>query len=150
MRRSGWTALALVLAFMLASGLVLLTQGEVLMGLFSDKEAPASPRFVETGVLLLTIAAGFLMFDAGRAVLLGALAGLKDTRVPMLMQAFGFWGVGLGSAWIFAAPAGLGAIGVWLGITVGTIAAFVPLLVRWRLATTDRGLRPLLAAASGA
>ena len=69
---------------------------------------------------------------------------------PMLMQAFGFWGVGLGSAWVMAAGTGLGAAGVWLGITIGTMAAFAPLLMRWRLATTDRGLRPLLSAASGA
>ena len=78
LRRSGWTALGLALLFMVGSGLLLLAQGEAFMGLFSDAEAPASSRFVETGVLLLTIAAGFLMFDAGRAVLLGALAGLKD------------------------------------------------------------------------
>ncbi len=44
---------------------------------------------------MLGIAAVFQLFDGVQAAVAGALRGLKDTRVPMLIAAVSYWGVGL-------------------------------------------------------
>jgi MATE family multidrug resistance protein len=61
----------------------------------------------------------------------GALRGLKDTRMPMLITAFAYWGVGMPiGAWL-AFGAGHGVRGMWMGLIAGLTAAAVLLLARW-------------------
>ncbi len=62
----------------------------------------------------------------------GALRGLNDTRVPMLFAAVSFWLIGFPSAYVLAFPAGLGAVGIWIGFSLA-VATFAALLV-WRFA----------------
>jgi MATE family multidrug resistance protein len=65
----------------------------------------------------------------------GALRGLKDTRVPMVITTFAYWGVGMPVGWWLAFKAGLGARGMWMGLIAGLSMAAVLLTSRfWRLA----------------
>ena len=50
---------------------------------------------VELAVTFLAFAALFQLADGAQAVGSGMLRGLHDTRVPMLIAAFGYWGIGL-------------------------------------------------------
>ncbi len=61
------------------------------------------------------------------------LRGLHDTRVPMLISAVGYWGVGLPVAAVLAFVWDLRAPGVWLGMTAGLFTVAALLLARWRL-----------------
>ena len=65
----------------------------------------------------------------------GALRGLNDTRVPLLIAAFSFWIVGFVSSYGLAFSAGLGAIGVWIGLSLGTGVFAVLLLWRFHVLT---------------
>ena len=55
----------------------------------------------------------FQIVDGMQTVGSGCLRGLKDTRVPMLAAAFGYWGIGFPTGYVLAfhfglAPAGCG------------------------------------------
>ena len=44
---------------------------------------------------LLTMAGVFQVFDGLQVSGSGALRGLRDTKIPMLITAFAYWGVGM-------------------------------------------------------
>ena len=128
--RAGWTSLALGTAFMVGVALVFLLFSEELIGLFL--EGSGGPHIVALGASLLLVAAAFQVFDGGQAILHGALAGLKDTRVPMVLTVVAYWGVGLAAAWGLGFPTGWAAPGVWVGIALGLATVCLLLLLRWR------------------
>jgi MATE family multidrug resistance protein len=86
-------------------------------------------------IRLLAFAAMFQVADVIQVTCISALRGYKDTRIPMFIMLFSFWGVGLplGYALTFTDllwPA-LGAAGFWVGLTAGLTSASV--LLGWRL-----------------
>jgi MATE family multidrug resistance protein len=84
---------------------------------------------------LLGYAAVFQVPDGIQALSNGALRGLKDTRMPMIITVVAYWGVGLPlGAWL-GLHRGLGAPGLWVGLIFGlTVAATLLALRFWRLA----------------
>ena len=55
---------------------------------------------------------------------------LNDTRVPLLFAAVSFWLIGFTGCWLFGFTLGLGAYGIWIGLSIG-IAVYAVLLI-WR------------------
>ena len=53
------------------------------------------PEVARLSATLLLFVVFFLLFDALQATCVGTLRGYKDTRVPMLIALFSYWGVGL-------------------------------------------------------
>lgn len=80
--------------------------------------------------LLLLVLALSQPFDYLGTVIAGALRGMKDTHVPMLISIGSFWGVAV------AVGAGLGfgldreGLGVWIGLAAGTVLFCLMLAVR--------------------
>ena len=84
---------------------------------------------------LLVLAALFQFSDGIQVAANGALRGLKDTRIPMLITTFAYWGVGMPVGWWLAFPQGLGARGMWMGLIAGLSMAAILLSRRfWKLA----------------
>jgi MATE family multidrug resistance protein len=81
----------------------------------------------------MKVAAAFQLFDGIQAVAAGALRGLQDTRVPMLIAIFSYWLPGFGTAiWLgFFTP--YAGTGVWIGLAAGLIFAAGLLTWRWTL-----------------
>lgn len=91
---------------------------------------------LQIAATLLVFAAAYQVFDAVQAACAGALRGLHDTRVTMLVTFLSYWVIGLAGGytlaytdWLTAAP--LGVNGFWLGIVMGLSLA--ALLLIWRL-----------------
>ncbi|GAA0914910.1 MATE family efflux transporter [Luteibacter anthropi] len=82
----------------------------------------------------LLILAGFFQFSDGIQVASnGALRGLKDTRVPMVITLFAYWFVGMPIGWWLAFQHNLGARGMWMGLIAGLSMAAILLFARfWR------------------
>lgn len=77
-------------------------------------------------VQLLYMAAVFQLSDGLQVSGYGALRGLKDTKIPMFVNLFAYWIVGIPVAWLLGFPAGYGAQGLWTGLIIGlTIAAIL-------------------------
>ena len=92
---------------------------------------PANRAVVSSAVLFLGFAAMFQMFDGVQVSAAGALRGLKDTHLPMLISLFAYWGVGMTTGITLAFGLDWGGRGLWAGLVVGlTVAAA---LLSWRL-----------------
>ncbi|MCC3317170.1 MATE family efflux transporter [Nocardia africana] len=78
---------------------------------------------------LLLIAVVLQFFDAAQNIGNGLLRGLEDTRAGFRLSLVGYWVVGLPTALLLAFPLGLGARGVWWGLTAG-LAATAALMLR--------------------
>ncbi|MFZ1102277.1 MAG: MATE family efflux transporter [Hyphomicrobiaceae bacterium] len=138
-RRAGIAAIGLAAAFMAVMTLLVAIFRHAIPSLFLGAEAAA-----ETAALaatLLALGATFFLTDGIQTVAAGALRGLNDTRVPLAIAAFSYWIAGFAVSYVLAFPVGLGAIGVWIGLSIGT-TAFAALLV-WRFhALTHAGYMP--------
>ncbi|HJS30782.1 MAG TPA: MATE family efflux transporter [Alphaproteobacteria bacterium] len=143
-RRAGWTAAALAGAFMAIMALGMWTLPRLVVSIFVELANPDNAPVVELAVAILAVAALFQIFDGLQAVGQGALRGLKDTRVPMLIAAFGYWGVGFPTSVVLGFAVGLEGVGIWLGLALGLAA--VAGLALTRFARRDR----LLLAGQGA
>ena len=82
---------------------------------------------------LLLIGATFFITDGLQTIGAGALRGMNDTRVPLLFAAVSYWGIGFCSAYALAFHTALGAAGVWIGLSVGTLVYATLLVWRFRL-----------------
>jgi MATE family multidrug resistance protein len=138
--RAGLMALVMGGAFMLAMATLMWTAPVAIVGLFVDAEDPANAAVVHAAVTFLTVAALFQIFDGGQVIGAGALRGLKDTRWPMAFAAFAYWAVGGTLALALGFGAGLGGLGVWLGLA-SSLAVAAALMIGRFLALQHRGRR---------
>lgn len=128
-RRAGWMATGLGAAFMVGSALLFWLAPEAVVWVYAG--ADPQPEVAALAASLLGVAAVFQLFDGVQASVAGALRGLKDTRVPMLIAAFSYWGVGLTVGGTLGLGMGLGAPGLWWGLTLGLATAAVGLSARF-------------------
>jgi MATE family multidrug resistance protein len=143
-RRAGFAALALGASFMMVmTGLVALAR-DVLPVLFLGTQTPETAATFELTALLLLVGMFFFIADGLQTVAAGALRGLNDTRVPLLFATFSFWMVGFTACWWLGFRADLGAVGVWIGLTIGIVVYAVLLVTRFHL-LTQRGYMPEVA-----
>jgi MATE family multidrug resistance protein len=104
---------------MMACGLLIWMAPRAIAGIYLDLQNPANHV---TGVIvieLLAVAAVFQVFDGIQVIAAGALRGYRDTAVPLLIAALGYWGIGFTGGWFLAFPLSCGPIGLWLGLAGG-------------------------------
>lgn len=123
---AGWAALALGAGFMALAGLTFVAAPRSIIRPFTHDAA-----VIAVGVSLLRVAAAFQLFDGIQVVATGVLRGLGDTRTPMLCNLAGHWGLGLPLAYALCFIAGMGVVGVWIGLSSGLIAVGLVLLAVW-------------------
>ena len=122
MRRAGFAALAIGVAFMSAMSLLIALFPAFLAGLFLDRGMAGSAEVLALAASLLYVAAAFQIVDGMQAICAGALRGLNDTRIPMAAAAVGYWMIGFGVGWTLGFAVGWGAIGIWIGLALGLAA----------------------------
>jgi multidrug resistance protein, MATE family len=131
-RQAGFIALAVGLGIMSTTAMLMLTFPLELTLLFQLDPGNADDAVVIALVVqLLSIGALFQIFDGAQAIGAGVLRGYKDTRVPMVLAALGYWGVGFTVAWTLAFPIGLGPEGLWWGLATGLATAAILLCGRF-------------------
>ena len=138
-RAAGVVGIGASLLVMSATATLYLTAPRWVVALYLDLDDPRNAAVVAHAVAFLGVAAAFQLFDGLQVSALGALRGLKDTRVPMLITLVSYWFVGLGSGAWLAFARGLEGLGLWWGLVAGLAVAsgalsvrFVVLLRRWR------------------
>lgn len=88
---------------------------------------------------LLIVAALFQLFDGGQVVMLGALRGLSDVKIPTLIALFSYWVVSLPTGYFCAFYLGWNELGVWMGYLVGL--ALAASLLFWRFLYLSKKLQ---------
>jgi MATE family multidrug resistance protein len=131
-RLAGSIALALGIGFMTLTAIVMWLVPRALLSAFLDTAAPGNAEVVQLAVAFLAVAAIFQIVDGAQAVALGVLRGLHDTRVPMVFALVGYWVIGFPLGLLLAFRAGLGGVGIWIGLAAGLAIVAVLLLWRWQ------------------
>jgi len=143
-RLAGWTAIVMGTGFMALTAALFLAIPQALVTIFLDRSDPANATALLLAATYLGIAGIFQLVDGAQVVAAHSLRGLSDTRTPMLLAIFGYWFVGLPTAYVLGFVFDLRGIGVWLGLATGL--AFVAILLVSRFALRGRlGLMKTLA-----
>lgn len=117
----GLLALALTLCTQLTSAFVMLVFPEWIVAIYTR-----DPVVTAIAVNLLFLAAIFQISDGVQACCAGALRGLKDTRVPMVITMLAYWGIGLPLSYHLGIRTGADPAGLWIGFIAGlTVAALL-------------------------
>jgi MATE family multidrug resistance protein len=120
-RRAAFAGYALALLTQSLSALVLLFGNHLLVALYTRDAAVAA-----LAASLLLYAAAFQFPDGIQVLSAGALRGLKDTRRPMFLAAFAYWGIGMPLGAGLGLYLGWGPRGMWIGLIAGlTVAALL-------------------------
>jgi MATE family multidrug resistance protein len=125
--RAGWTAMLLGTGFMGCMAIAFLLAPQAIVRIYTR-----DPVLIPPASALLFVAAFFQLFDGMQTVATGALRGAGDTRTPMLCHFFFYWAVGLPLGAYLCFRAGLGAPGLWAGLSVALILIGSALLYFWR------------------
>jgi MATE family multidrug resistance protein len=119
-RFTGFTSLALAIIIMACLSVLLIFYPTRIAGFYTN-----DTTVKEIAVQLLSMAAIFQIFDGLQVVAMGALRGLKDTRIPMLLNLISYWLVGLPVGYLLGIAGPFGAKGLWTGFITGLLIAAI-------------------------
>jgi len=125
-RRAGLVGIGLTLVSQTISCALMLGLPGPIASMYSS-----DPAVVASAALLIHYAAAFQISDGIQVSSNGALRGLKDARMPMLITGFSYWCVGMPVGWFLAFPMGLQAPGMWVGLIAGLSFAAALLFSRF-------------------
>jgi len=131
MARGGIVALGISVVLALVTVVFFVSFPEALISMFLDPDDPARADIILTGVILLIMAALFQLVDGTQVVALGLLRGVQDTKVPMILAAISYFGVGMPAAYVLGFTLGFGGAGIWTGLVLGLAVAAVLLNYRF-------------------
>lgn len=106
--------------FLNMSDTMLITENEAVIGIAAQ---------------LLLVAAVFQISDGIQVVVLGALRGLQDVKVPTVITFVSYWIIGFPISYYLGHYTGLEAAGIWIGLLAGLTAAALFLYLRFNYLT---------------
>ncbi len=124
----GFLGIMLCGSFMAASGLCLWLFGDKIARLYT-----ADIKVIALASHFLVYAAIFQFADGLQIGASGTLRGYKDTTMPMIINGFCYWGIGVSTAVFLTTVMDIGPEGLWTGLVVGLAAAAVLLNGRFYL-----------------
>lgn len=92
---------------------------------------------------LLLVAAVFQISDGIQVVVLGALRGLQDVKVPMYITFVAYWVVGFPISFFLGKYTELKSVGVWIGLLAGLSTAALFLYLRFHKLTKQQLLKSI-------
>lgn len=84
---------------------------------------------------LLIAAAIFQISDSIQVMVLGALRGLQDVKIPTIITFISYWLVGFPVSWFLGKEEAYGSFGIWLGLLAGLSTAAILLYIRFNYLT---------------
>jgi MATE family multidrug resistance protein len=134
-RRAGFVAVALGIIFMSVMTLVVILERFAIARFFFGEAVESAGVAIDLAATLLLVGSTLFIIDGIQTVAAGALRGMNDTQMPLLFAVTGYWLIGFPASYGLAFGAGLGAIGVWIGLSCGTLVYASLLIARFRLLT---------------
>ena len=129
--------LAIILEFIFAILFVALHQ--FLPHLFLDMDNSLqvidNAEVIAIASQLLLVAAVFQISDGIQVVVLGALRGLQDVKIPMYITFVAYWIIGFPISFYLGIYTELKATGIWIGLLAGVTAAALFLYIRFERLT---------------
>ena len=86
---------------------------------------------VNTAASLLLIAGLFQLSDGFQVVVLGALRGMQDVKIPTFLTFIAYWVVGFPISYILGKTLNYGSQGIWIGLLAGLTTSAILLFLRF-------------------
>jgi len=99
------------------------------------EQALENAEVIAIAAKLLIVAAVFQISDGIQVVVLGALRGLQDVKIPMYVTFAAYWIVGFPISYYLGIHTDLEAVGVWIGLLAGLTTAAIFLYIRFNKLT---------------
>ncbi|MGL3104832.1 MATE family efflux transporter [Bradyrhizobium sp. BR 1432] len=139
-KRAGMIAILLgIMAAAILTIAVVAVRFEI-AGLFVDDTTEGAGATTDLAANLLLVGASFFVSDAAQHIAAGSLRGLKDTRIPLLFACVANW-LGFTLSYVLGLKIGLGAIGIWIGLSIGTTIYACFLVTRFLLLASRFAVR---------
>jgi multidrug resistance protein, MATE family len=125
-RDAGLAGIALSLVTQLIASTVMAVFPHAIAAAYTDDAQVAA-----FAAQLLVLAAIFQFSDGIQVTANGALRGMRDTTIPMIITVLAYWGIGMPVGYWLAFHQNLGARGMWMGLLAGLSTAALLLLLRF-------------------
>ncbi|WP_050425676.1 MATE family efflux transporter [Bradyrhizobium tropiciagri] len=132
-KQAGLVAILLGISIVAMLTVAVITARFAIAELFFGESVADSDGTIELAAKLLLVGASFFIANATQSIAEGGLRGLKDTRVPLLFAGIAYWLIGFSASYVLAFKTGLGAIGIWMGLSIGTTVCAGFLVLRFQL-----------------
>lgn len=129
--------LGLLLAFMFALFFIIFHQ--LLPKIYVDLED--IDNFIDNrevvliAAKLLIAAAIFQLSDSAQVIILGALRGLQDVKIPTIITFIAYWLIGFPISYFLGKEHFYGSFGIWIGLIAGLTSAAILLYIRFNYLT---------------
>jgi MATE family multidrug resistance protein len=145
-KRAGLAAMLLGIAIAATLTLAVICARFPIARFFLGQASGNGEATIDLAAMLLLVGATFFVPDGLQSIVVGSLRGIEDTKVPLLLAAIGYWLVGYTTAYALAFWTRLGAVGVWIGLSCGTIVYTALLILRFRRLVNRLVLQTTIAA----
>ncbi|MEL6221333.1 MAG: MATE family efflux transporter [Cyanobacteria bacterium J06627_8] len=135
-RRAGYVGIVIGAVFMALMAVIMMTLPRLIISFYLDLNDQQNQEVIAIAIGLLGVAAMFQIFDGIQVTALGALRGIKDTRIPMGIGVVAYWGIGFTAGYVAGFPLGMGGVGLWLGLAAGLGIAAIALTWRFHYLMT--------------
>lgn len=99
------------------------------------KNLADNTEVVSIAAKLMIAAAIFQISDGIQVVVLGALRGLQDVKIPTIITFISYWVVGFPISFFLGKEEAYGSFGIWLGLLAGLTTAAILLFIRFNYLT---------------
>lgn len=117
----------LVILYMVITAIIFLTCNTLLPCIYIRDE-----RVILIAAQLLIVAAFFQISDGIQVVGVGILRGLSDVKIPTIITWVAYWVIGLPLGYVLGFTFKMGAIGIWISLSLALTAAAILLYYRFR------------------
>ena len=93
---------------------------------------------VQKSAKLFIIVALFQLFDSAQVIILGALRGMQDVKIPTIIVFIAYWAIGFPISFYFGDINMLKEIGIWIGLLCGLLFSAVFLYLRFNYLTNRK------------
>ena len=130
------------LLFLLPFALVVFVDSNLVASMFFNIKDASNQAVLTQFNLIVGLAAASIVVECVQVILLGALKGLEDTRVPFMINTITAWLVGVGGGYYLTFTLGQGVVGLWIALILSHLLSLLLLLARLLMVT--RPDHPLL------
>ena len=119
----------MVTLWQVLAAVLFITTGRIMAETMSS-----DPVVIDLVVTLFIIVALLQVADGIQGTTLGALRGMSDMNLPTIITLAAYWPLALPASYLLGFTLDLGAVGVWIGYTLGLLVAAIALPWRfWNL-----------------
>ncbi len=126
LRRIGYSIFLLVFLIEAVFAILFILLKDILPAFYID-----NIEVIALASQLLIIAALFQLSDGIQVVILGALRGLQDVKIPTVICFIAYWIIGFPVSFFFGQPERMGSMGIWLGLFAGLTSSALLLYFRF-------------------